>query len=148
MINLVCDANIRQAAEVHAISWRESHRGICSEAFIAVHTTERQMGYLQSQMDKGADVYLLYDGTRPVGIVSLLGEMIGDLYVLPDEQGRGFGTELLHFAMEKCEGTPTLWVLNSNRRAMKLYERLGFRATGERHVLSETLSEIEMLYSE
>ena len=146
MIELVTSANIRQAAEVHAISWRESHRGICSEAFIAVHTTERQMGYLQSQMDKGADVYLLYDSGKAVGIVSVQGNVIADLYVLPTEQGKGYGTTLLRFAMERCDSTPTLWVLNSNRRAMTIYERHGFQTTGESHVLSETQSEIKMAY--
>lgn len=147
MIELVTNANIGQAAEVHAISWRESHRDICTEEFIAAHTTERQVRYLKSQLDNGAEIYLMSDKTRPVGIVSLLGDVIGDLYMLPDEQGRGYGTKLLRFAMEKCTGTPTLWVLSSNRRAMNLYERLGFHATGECHILSETLSEIEMVYS-
>ena len=147
MIELVNSANIRQAAEVHAISWRESHRDICSEEFIAVHTTERQIEYLKSQMNKGAAIYLLSDAGKPVGIVSIRDDVVGDLYVLPDEQGRGYGTQLLRFAMEKCTGTPTLWVLSSNRRAMNLYERLGFHATGECHILSEALSEIEMVYS-
>ena len=144
MIELVNSANIRQAAEVHAISWRESHRDICSEEFIAVHTTERQIEYLKSQMKKGAAIYLLSDAGKPVGIVSIRDDVVGDLYVLPDEQGRGYGTQLLHFAIERCAGTPTLWVLNQNQRAIRLYERNGFRLTGERKELSETLSELQM----
>ena len=86
------------------------------------------------------------DGEKPVGIVSVEGDVIGDLYVLPDEQEKGYGTRLLRFAMGQCAGTPTLWVLDSNRRAMALYQRVGFRATGERHVLTDTLSEVEMRY--
>ena len=144
MIELVNSANIRQAAEVHAISWRESHRDICSEEFIAVHTTERQIEYLKSQMKKGAAIYLLSDAGKPVGIVSIRDDVVGDLYVLPDQQGRGYGTQLLRFAIEKCVGTPTLWVLNQNQRAIRLYERNGFRLTGERKELSETLSELQM----
>ena len=147
MIELVTSANITQAAEVHAISWRESHRDFCSKEFVAIHTAERQIKYLQSQMKNGTDFYLLSDAGKPVGIVSIRDNVVGDLYVLPDEQGRGYGTQLLRFAMEKCTGTPTLWVLSSNRRAMNLYERLGFHATGECHILSEALSEIEMVYS-
>ena len=144
MIDLVTSANIRQAAEIHAISWRESHRNICTADFIALHTTERQMGYLQSHMEKGAAIFLLSDGCRSVGIVSVLRDVIGDLYVLPEEQDRGFGSELLHFAMKKCAGTPKLWVLNQNQCAIRLYERNCFQMTGERKVLSETLSELEM----
>ena len=144
MIELVTSVNITQAAEVHAISWRESHRDICSEEFIAEHTTERQIEYLKSQMNKGAAIYLLSDAGKPVGIVSIRDDVVGDLYVLPDEQGRGYGTQLLHFAIERCAGTPTLWVLNQNQRAIRLYERNGFRLTGERKELSETLSELQM----
>ncbi len=147
MIELVTSANIRQAAEVHAISWQDSHRAICSAEFIALHTTQRQMGYMQGLMDNGADIYLLSDSGKAVGIVSVQGNVIADLYVLPTEQGKGYGTTLLRFAMERCDSTPTLWVLSSNRRAMNLYERLGFHATGECHILSEALSEIEMVYS-
>ena len=29
------------AAEIHAASWRESHRDICSPEFVALHTAER-----------------------------------------------------------------------------------------------------------
>ena len=144
MIELVTSNNIRRAAEVHAISWRDSHRDICNEDFIALHTTERQIGYLQRQMEKGADIYLLSDLGKDLGIVSVLGDLIGDLYVRPDEQGRGYGTRLLQFAVEKCTGSPTLWVLNSNQRAIRLYERNGFQLTGEKEILSDTLAELEM----
>lgn len=144
MIELVTSANITQAAEVHAISWRESHRDFCSKEFVDIHTAERQIKYLQSQMKNGADIYLLSDAGKPVGIVSIRDNVVGDLYVLPDEQGRGYGTQLLCFAMEKCAGKPTLWVLHHNQRAIRLYERNGFQLTGERKVLSETLSELQM----
>ena len=148
MIGLVTDSNIMQAAEIHAISWRASHRDICSEDFIALHTTERQLGYLQSQIDKGTAIYLHSDSGRVVGIVSIQNDLIGDLYVLPSEQRKGYGTTLLRFAMAKCTGTPTLWVLDHNRQAIRLYERNGFCLTGERKVLSETLSELQMSYNE
>ena len=146
MIKLVTDPNIIQAAEIHAISWRESHRDICSEAFIALHTTDRQVGYLREQIDKGAAVYLLSDSGKGVGIVSVKDDVIGDLYVLPSEQWKGYGTTLLRFAMEKCRLTPTLWVLDHNKQAIRLYERNGFRLTGRKKVLSETLLELQMRF--
>ena len=40
------------------------------------------------------------------------------------------GTNLLQFAVEKCNGIPTLWILENNIRAKRLYHRLGFRETG------------------
>ena len=70
--------------------------------------------------------------------------MIGDLYILPDAQGKGYGTKLLDFAIGRCSDIPTLWVLSNNEGAQRLYERNGFCMTGNRHMLSETLSELEM----
>ena len=144
MIQLVDNRSLEQAAEIHATAWRESHRPICSEEFIALHTTERQIGYLEGRMENGADIYLLSVSGKGVGIVSVYDSLIGDLYVLPEEQRRGYGTTLLCFAMEKCAGVPTLWVLESNRDAIRLYERIGFHMTGARKQLSETLVEVEM----
>ena len=102
MIELVTKDNIEQAAAVHAAAWRESHRDICTAEFVALHTAQRQVKYLQDQIDKGAAVYLMSVSGRPLGVVSVCGDVIGDLYVLPEEQGKGSGTKLLRFAMERC----------------------------------------------
>ena len=146
MIELVTDVNIEQAAAVHALSWRESHRAVCTEEFIALHTAERQRRYFQSLIETGAAVYLLSDNGRGVGTVSVRGNLIGDLYVLPEEQRKGYGTELLRFALERCTGVPTLWVLDHNRHAVRFYERNGFRMTGVSKELSAQLAELEMKY--
>ena len=53
---------------------------------------------------------------------------------------------LLDFAVKKCAGTPTLWILNNNDGARRLYERYGFRPTGGVHALSEDLREIEFIF--
>lgn len=72
---------------------------------------------------------MLTDG-NPVGIVSIEGSPIENLYVLPSAQNRGYGTKLLAFAVQKCVGVPTLWILSTNDRAKRFYERNGFLATG------------------
>ena len=97
-------------------------------------------------IETGAAVYLLSDNGRGVGTVSVRGNLIGDLYVLPEEQRKGYGTELLRFALERCTGVPTLWVLDHNRHAVRFYERNGFRMTGVSKELSARLAELEMKY--
>ena len=42
MIVEVTRENLLSAAEIHAESWRDSHRAFCSEAFVSQHTTARQ----------------------------------------------------------------------------------------------------------
>ena len=129
MIKPVTQADMMQAAIIHSESWKESHRDVCSAEFIAIHTPERQKSYLESEIAKGAQLYMLTDG-KPVGIVSIYGSVIENLYVLPSEQNKGYGTQLLAFAVEKCVEAPTLWILSTNDRARRLYERNGFKPTG------------------
>jgi len=139
------ESTLDAAAEVHGVSWRASHAHICSPATIEAHTTARQRDYLGKKLQNGARAFLLTDGA-PAGVVVVNGNLIEDLYVLPEQQGRGYGTALLLHAIRKCVGTPTLWVLESNRRAAQLYKRLGFRPTGQLNRDNGPLAEIEYAY--
>lgn len=126
MIVSVDRTNIFQAAEVHSISWQDSHHSFCSPDFIELHNPEHQMEYLKEKLDGGSKIYMLVED-GPVGIVSVTGSLIEDLYVLPNEQNKGYGTELLRFAIRKCEDIPTLWILENNVNAERLYLRMGFK---------------------
>jgi len=140
--------NILFAAEIHAQAWRESHKAFCSEEFVALHTAERQKMYLEKEISKGKRLFMLIDGSY-VGIVSICdgieGSEIGNLYVLPSKQGKGYGRRLLKFAVNECQSQPFLWVLNNNDRAISLYRSFGFKESGEIKILRENLSEIEMV---
>jgi len=142
-IILVDKTNILQAALIHSIAWQESHRAFCAPDFIEKHTPERQREYLRSKMSDGTRVFMLVD-EKPVGIVSITGSLIEDLYVLPDMQNRGYGTELLRFAISLCTAIPALWILENNAGARRLYHRMGFRETGRRHSITDGLDEIEL----
>lgn len=56
----------------------------------------------------------------------------------------GCGTRLLRFAMSQYISAPRLWLLSNNAGAHRLYLREGFLPTGGRHVLTDTLFELEM----
>ena len=142
MIVPVDKTNLYEAAAVHAAAWRESHRAFCSPAFVEAHTAERQAAYLQRKLDENSRIFLLIE-EKPLGVVSVTEDLIEDLYVLPEEQGKGYGTKLLRYALGVCPGTPVLWILENNTRARKLYERLGFAETGNRHSVPNGLDEIE-----
>ena len=142
MILPVTRQNIHQAAVIHSESWKESHKDLCSAGFLEAHTPARQKSYLEAEMEQGAQIYMLVD-QKPVGIISVQGCLIADLYVLPSEQNKGYGTRLLAFAVTKCQGPPSLWVLSSNQRAQKFYERNGFCPTGAVVQHTDTLWELE-----
>ncbi len=138
----VDETNTFDAAKVHSLSWQESHRAFCNADFVALHTPERQREYLLSKLKNGYKLFMLLDA-EPVGIVSVKESLIEDLYVLPEKQNKGYGSALLEFACAKCAGTPTLWILENNVNAARLYRRLGFTETGRRNVVTTGLDEIE-----
>lgn len=114
--------------------------------FVEKHTPAAQTDFLRREMNAGKHVYMLID-EYPVGIVSVHGSMIENLYVLPSEQRKGYGTQLLHYAIRHCEGSPCLWILNNNVGAYRLYSKNGFKVTGNRKQLNDTLYEMELSMS-
>ena len=146
MIVRVDETNILQAAAIHSASWQDSHRSFCSPDFVALHTLEHQREYLREKMNKGSAVYMLIK-ERPVGVVSVTGSLIEDLYILPEMQNKGYGTVLLQFAIGLCPDVPTLWILENNDGAARLYRRLGFKKTGKVNAITNKLAEIEFSLS-
>ena len=51
-------------------------------------------------MNSGSKCYMLVED-EPIGIVSVTGSLIEDLYILPQKQNKGYGTKLLQFAITK-----------------------------------------------
>jgi len=142
----VTESNMREAGKIHAESWKESHKSFCSEEFVARHTKEAQTEYIRSEMAKGKTFYMLIDH-MPVGIVSVHNSLIENLYILPAEQRKGYGTVLLQYALQQCSGIPSLWILSNNERAGAFYKKHGFAASGKRKPLRNELFEAELVLS-
>jgi len=140
----VTEANLSQAGNVHAAAWRESHRDVCSPEFVQAHTAARQTGYLREEMAQGKQLFLLL-AESPAGVVSVDGSVIGNLYVHPEQQGRGYGCLLLRHAETCCTGTPSLWVLSRNEKAIAWYQRWGYIFSGRSKPLKNGLAELEMV---
>ena len=88
MIIHVNEQNIINAASIHSISWKESHRDFCTPEFIEIHSPERQLKYICEKMNNGTEFFMLVD-EDPVGVVSVADSLIEDLYVLPEKQNMG-----------------------------------------------------------
>ena len=108
-----------------------------------LHTPQRQAAYLLGELEAGKQVVMLVDH-EPVGLVSVQGSLIENLYVLPQHWKKGYGSALLAYAERLCVGVPTLWILSGNEAARRLYEKHGYAFTGCRKQLSEVLYEMEM----
>ena len=141
----ISENNIRDAGKIHSESWKESHKSFCSEEFVARHTEETQIEYIRSEITKGKDFYMLIDHI-PVGIVSVCGSLIENLYVLPTEQRKGYGAMLLHYVLKQCHDIPSLWILSNNDRANAFYKKYGFVESGRKKQLRNNLFEVELVF--
>ncbi len=80
--------------------------------------------FFDSKMDS---VYCLIKDGILIGSVALKEKEIDDLLVSPDYQGRGIGRDILLWAIEHISEDPViLHVADWNKRAIRLYESLGF----------------------
>jgi RimJ/RimL family protein N-acetyltransferase len=84
----------------------------------------------------GSTLLVAWDGDRPVGSgqLDLHGDVpeLRNLRVDEAERGRGIGTAIVRAAEERVgSGRLTVRVALDNPRARALYERLGYRGTGE-----------------
>ena len=70
----------------------------------------------------------VYDDGVVKGFIRVKGDEVDKLFVEPVLQGRHIGEKLLEFAVEK-HGAAWLWALEKNTRAIRFYERHGFRKT-------------------
>lgn len=96
-----------------------------------------QQNYFREKFDPTKREVLQWNG-KDVGTISVLEEenelYLGLIALLPQFQGRGWGTaviqNLIHHAQQTGK-TFTLHVLKTNPKARKLYERLGLQLIAE-----------------
>ncbi len=127
MIVSVNKENLSEAAKVYMDSWKESHKDICSAEFIEKHDLEYIKNYLNDKLKDLYVIYIYYADEIPVGIVGInpTDEEICLLYVSPGNQGKGYGTKLLDYALSLCKN-PYITVLDTNTNAIDFYLKRGF----------------------
>ncbi|MCR5014989.1 MAG: GNAT family N-acetyltransferase [Ruminococcus sp.] len=99
------------------------------EFFLVHHSRE----HISADIEAGRVSIAVSDG-RAVGTVTVSGDSINRLFVLPDEQGNGFGGELLRFAeaeIAKSYGTARL---DSSLPAKQIYLKKGYMVIDSRTI--------------
>ena len=133
----------RSIAEVHVESWRWAYQGqLPDETLDGLDVTEREAGWLAALAsdDARARVIVAERRDRVVGFASIgatrdddhpegAGEVYA-IYVTENAAGTGVGRELLERSTEALRDAgfvcATLWVLETNDRARRFYERAGW----------------------
>ena len=110
------------------------HRYLAGESYWAAGRAREVMDEL---IETAARVVGLYtsDG-RQLGFARVVSDghtvsYLADVYVLDEARGRGFGLELVRFAVDEKPLGETKWLLHT-RDMHPLYAKLGFEPPGER----------------
>ena len=94
----------------------------------AYYFDEQQVHALAAEYARFLGGMWVYDDGVVKGFIQAEGGEVKKLFVEPVLQGRGIGAALLQFAICEC-GADCLWALEKNLRAIRFYERHGFRKT-------------------
>ena len=98
---------------------------------------ELQVPTIMKQYESFIDNMWVYDDGAVKGIILVENQEIKKLFVEPVLQGNGIGFELLKFAIENHNAN-TLWALEKNTRAIRFYERHGFKITADKKLEEDT----------
>ena len=107
-------ARVHRTAFDHALPW-----------LIGLHTPEEDRWFYRERMFKTCALWGAFDGDTMIGVIAFHDDWIEQLYVLPEAQGRGVGTELLDVARRASERLQ-LWTFQRNVQARRFYEARSF----------------------
>ncbi|HWX53740.1 MAG TPA: GNAT family N-acetyltransferase [Verrucomicrobiae bacterium] len=124
--------------EVAAWGWPAAQQ----DAFLRMQFKAQQGGYAATYPD--AEHQIVCAGAQPIGRILVErasgGLHLVDIALLAEHRGQGIGTMLLRRLTEESDRQRVpvrLQVQTTNVGARRLYERLGFRATGENQIYCE-----------
>lgn len=131
-------------AKVHVNSWQSIYRGSLPDAVLDSLSIEQRTKEWHERLDAGIDVWVAEVNHQIVGFASMCPSRdedadpikvveISAIYLLPEFWRKGIGIKLcepiFHAAAKNGFKEITLWVLESNTRAIKFYESIGFIGT-------------------
>ena len=144
------EAEIRGKAYVHWKAWQEAYPGLVSREYLEKLSLDKceQIAFRFPE-----NTLVAKDGERVLGFVCYgggddpdTGEIFA-LYVLAAYYGTGLGRRLMEAGLEQLRDCPEirLWVLQGNARAIRFYEKCGFRPDGaEKELPALSAREIRM----
>lgn len=140
-------SDARAIAEVHVASWRWAYRDDLPAEFLdGLSVEDRERGWvdglapdqpgagtLVAEERGGVVGFCGFGPSRDDGATEHTAEVL-TIYLLPDATGRGIGRALFASAVDRLRGSgydrAMLWVMASNDRSRRFYERAGWTWDG------------------
>lgn len=98
---------------------------------------ELQVPTIMKQYESSIDNMWVYDDGAIKGIIQVENQEIKKLFVEPVLQGNCIGSMLLKYAID-YHNANILWALEKNTRAIRFYERHGFKITADKKLEEDT----------
>jgi RimJ/RimL family protein N-acetyltransferase len=119
------------------------HRESAMAAYVHVFPPDRyefpddqmRRHWNEALRDAATEVVIAEREGRPVGFATVSPGWLRNLFVVPEEWGRGAAAAIHDEAVARLrtmDAGARLWVLEANERARRFYERRGWRPDGER----------------
>jgi putative acetyltransferase len=128
------------AAAVHRVSFDRALPWLAR-----LHTPAEDRAFYRDQVFKSCEVWGAERQSKLVGIIAFRQDWIDQLYVLPDAQGHGVGSDLLEVA-QGAFPLLNLWTFQRNLRARRFYEANGFVVVRETDGADNEEKEPDVLY--
>lgn len=129
MIRKATINDLSRIAEIQVFNYRLFFYPIFK--FDKYYFDELQVLTLMKEYETGIDSLYVYDDGVIKGFIKIEGTYIARLFVEPVLQNGSIGSQLLEYAINE-HNADYLWALQKNEKAIRFYERHGFKATGEK----------------
>jgi GNAT superfamily N-acetyltransferase len=110
-----------------------------------LHTPDEDRWFFRERVFRTCEVWGAFDGAAIIGMIAFRNDWIDQLYVLPEAQRRGTGTELLGVAQRLFDRLQ-LWTFQRNLQARRFYEARGFALVRETDGAENEEKEPDALY--
>jgi putative acetyltransferase len=98
---------------------------VVAHSFIPREMWESHKDELRDKYLPIAETWVAEENSDLIGFISLLGNYIGALFIIPKEQGKGIGTKLIEQARQEKEHL-NVGVYSKNIAARRFYKKNGF----------------------
>ena len=92
-----------------------------------VHTDDEVRVWVRNVLLRRGETWIARLNGTVVGFVTLIGDDLDQLYLMPGHYRRGIGSQLLAKAKERSPGRLHLFTFQRNKRARAFYQKHGFR---------------------
>jgi ribosomal protein S18 acetylase RimI-like enzyme len=125
-------SDLQDIASLHIESCKDAYSEVFPAGFLEHRLPENLKMHWSAIEIKDKDIVLIAEEETPIGFIAVWCRpypFIDNLHVSPSHRSKKVGTALMVAAAEKLinrgNKTAYLWVFESNKKAIRFYERLG-----------------------